>query len=101
MDDNAGACLAAAFENYLKGHGLKRMEWPAPSPELNPIEHVWENLGRHIGALGSSSRFLDPLQQGLLDVSSSFPISTFDNLIYSMESRCRQRIIAMGSYIPS
>ncbi|GFX32039.1 transposable element Tcb2 transposase [Trichonephila clavipes] len=40
---------------YLEDHGLERMEWPA-SPDLNPIEHLWDYLGREVTALKSSSK---------------------------------------------
>ncbi|GFX90208.1 hypothetical protein TNCV_2449831 [Trichonephila clavipes] len=34
MDDNARPHLAVIVEEYLKGLGLERMEWPARSPDL-------------------------------------------------------------------
>ncbi|GFT04261.1 transposable element Tcb2 transposase [Trichonephila clavipes] len=37
MDDNARPHRAGIVEEYLEDHGLERMEWPARSPDLNPI----------------------------------------------------------------
>ncbi|GBN50074.1 hypothetical protein AVEN_163975-1 [Araneus ventricosus] len=100
MDDNARFHRAVVVEDYLEGHGLERMEWPAQSPDLNPIKHLWDYLGRQVAALSPPPRSLDELEQGLLHVRSSFPISVTDSLIDSMESRCRQCIQVRGGHIP-
>ncbi|GFW69724.1 DDE_3 domain-containing protein [Trichonephila clavipes] len=50
------------------------MEWPARSPDLNPIEHLWDYLGREVAALNPPPRSLHELKQGLLCVWSSLPI---------------------------
>ncbi|GFX36130.1 DDE_3 domain-containing protein [Trichonephila clavipes] len=68
------------------------MEWPARSPDLNPIEHLWDYLGREVAALNPPPRSLHELKQGLLCVWSSLPIPVSDNLINSMGNRCRQCI---------
>ncbi|GFX21230.1 transposable element Tcb2 transposase [Trichonephila clavipes] len=92
MDDNARPHRARIVEEYLEDHGLERMEWPARSPDLNPIEHLWDYLGREVAALNPPPRSLHELKQGLLCVWSSLPIPVSDSLINSMRNRCRQCI---------
>ncbi|GFT67873.1 transposable element Tcb2 transposase [Trichonephila clavipes] len=99
MDDNARPHRARIVEEYLEDHGLERMEWPARSPDLNPIEHLWDYLGRGC-CFKFSSRSLHELKQGLLCVWFSLPIPVSDNLINSMGNRCRQCIQDRGGHIP-
>ncbi|GFW09456.1 transposable element Tcb2 transposase [Trichonephila clavipes] len=100
MDDNARPHRARIVEEYLEDHGLERMEWPARSPDLNPIEHLWDYLGREVAALNPPPRSLHELKQGLLCVWSSLPIPVSDNLINSMGNLCRQCIQVRDGHIP-
>ena len=33
---------------------IQRFEWPANSPDLNPIERIWDELGRRVYLLNPS-----------------------------------------------
>ncbi|GBL74382.1 hypothetical protein AVEN_235350-1 [Araneus ventricosus] len=48
MDDNARPYRALLVDEFLESEDICRMDWPARSPHLNPIEHVWDALGRAI-----------------------------------------------------
>ncbi|GFV01254.1 transposable element Tcb1 transposase [Trichonephila clavipes] len=50
MDDNAHAHHANIVDECLESEDITRMDWPAYLPDLNPIEHVWDMLGRRIAS---------------------------------------------------
>ncbi|GFY02230.1 DDE_3 domain-containing protein [Trichonephila clavipes] len=50
MDDNARPHRANIVDECFQSEYITRMDWPAYSPDSNPIEHVWNMLGRRIAA---------------------------------------------------
>ncbi|GFV44717.1 transposable element Tcb1 transposase [Trichonephila clavipes] len=50
MDDNARPHRANIVDECLQSEDITRMDWSAYSQDLNPIEHVWDMLGRRIPA---------------------------------------------------
>jgi transposase len=50
MDDNARPPRSREVTAYLQSEAVTSVPWPAMSPDLNPIEHIWDMLGNHIQA---------------------------------------------------
>ena len=48
MDDNARPHRARIVSDYLRQESIDSIPWPAMSPDMNPIEHLWDDIGRKI-----------------------------------------------------
>ncbi|GFW53426.1 transposable element Tcb2 transposase [Trichonephila clavipes] len=67
MDDNAQPHWTLAVEELLESEDFTRMDWRAYSPDLNPIEHVRDALGRHIAARLHHPENTQQLKQMLIE----------------------------------
>ncbi|GFY01058.1 transmembrane protein 151B [Trichonephila clavipes] len=88
MDDNARPHRANIVDECLQSEDITHMDCPAYSPDLNPIEHVWDMLGLRIAARQPPPTCLPELRRALLDEWCNIPLYQTDNLILSLPRRC-------------
>ncbi len=48
--DNEPKHTAEATQDYLKAYKLNILQWPSPSPDLNPIDHAFQLLKTRLKA---------------------------------------------------
>ncbi|GFU86947.1 transposable element Tcb2 transposase [Trichonephila clavipes] len=87
MDDNAPCHRTVAAEKLIESEDIEHMDWPARSPDLNPIENVLEFLGRCLAARTIPPVTIRELRLALQDEWAAMPQKLIDTLILSMGRR--------------
>ena len=98
MDDNAHAHRARITDQYLEQATIVRMEWPARSPDLNPIEHAWDMLQTAVSSRPMQPASVQELRQALLEEWDQIPQYKIRRLISSMRRHCQAVIEARGHH---
>ncbi|GFX05704.1 transposable element Tcb2 transposase [Trichonephila clavipes] len=99
MDDNAPYHHTVASEQFLKSEDIERMDRPARSPDLTPIEHVFDFLGRRLAARTLPPVTIRELRLALQDEWAAMPQQLIDTLILSMGRRCETCLAVRGDHI--
>ena len=84
MDDNARAHRARITDQYLEQATIVCMEWPARSPDLNPIEYAWDMLQTAVSSSPVQPASVQELRQALLEEWDQIPQCKIRRLISSM-----------------
>lgn len=98
QQDNARLNVARRTMQYLRDNNINVLEWPACSPDLSPIEHLWGELGRRVRRRLVPPRTIPELENALLEEWNVIPIHTITSLINSMRRRCIATINARGGH---
>lgn len=96
LDDNARPHRAQVVLNTFGDEEINHLSLPPLSPDLNPIEHVWDFLQRKL----DEHRPRPTTRQELMDVLpvlwQQIPQEHINHCIASMAERCRAVIDAHG-----
>ena len=95
-DDNARAHRARITNRYLEQAAIVRLDWPARSPDLNPIEHAWNMLQKAISSRQVQPATVRELREALIEEWAQLP--QLRRLIGSMRRRCQAVTNAHGHH---
>ena len=84
QDDNA-----RAVTNFYLQHNIAHLDWPANSPDLSPIEHLWDELERRLRPSLRPDSTLADVERFLLQEwdATCIPQWKVQRLINSMRNR--------------
>ena len=96
--DNDPKHTSEAVKDYLNERGIDVLSWPAQSPDLNPIEHVWEYLKTKTGSREPRPTSCFNLWDIVSEEWDLIPNSFIENLYQSMPKRVKAVLKAKGGY---
>ncbi|GFW15342.1 transposable element Tc1 transposase [Trichonephila clavipes] len=85
MDDNATCHRTLAVQDCLDSEGIQRLVWPARSPDLNPIENVWDALGRQVAGRNYPPTNKNTLIRALTEEWDKLLQQLLDNVVQTVE----------------
>ena len=84
--DNARPHVARVCRDFLNQNNVQVLYWPPYSPNLNPIEHLWDALDRRVRKRINVPNVAQ-LQLALIQEWNNIPQRAIDNLVGSMVRR--------------
>ena len=97
MDDNAPCHRARKVRTWMTQQQITFMEvWPPQSPDLNPIEHVWDLLGRLMD--DKKPKNLRELESRLVEEWKKISAIEIQKLIATMPDRIQAVLANKGGH---
>ena len=84
--------------DFLNDNHNRTLPWPALSPDLNPIEHLWHEIGRRVRRRVNPPESIDQLQRAFTDEWNNIPQTFVLRLIGTMRRRHLAVINARGRH---
>lgn len=99
QQDNAKGHASAFTKSVIQAAGMRVIEWPPSSPDLSPIETIWDDMKdyiqEHYPKVHSSYK---RLRQAVQEAWESITNERIRELVRSMKDRCQAVIDADGWY---
>ena len=87
QDDNARPHRARIVDGFLQANNVRRLEWPAMSPDISCTVHVWDVLGRAVQKRMTEHSTMADLRRFLGEEWQQIPQAMIRKLVFSTRKR--------------
>jgi hypothetical protein len=98
QQDNDPKHTSRVAKSFLKENVPTVIDWPSNSPDLNPIENLWNIVKTNVEKRWPKN--FNQLERFMVEEWKKIPEETLVNLVGSMNKRCRLVIEKNGERIP-
>lgn len=98
QQDNDPKHTSKLAQNWFKDNGFMVLDWPAQSPDLNPIEHLWTILKRKLNSYETGPKGMWELWERAAKEWDEIQEKECQKLIESMPRRLEAVIKAKGGH---
>ena len=96
--DNDPKHTAKKNKDFLTNNNFNVLPWPAQSPDLNPLENLWNGLKEALKKRADKPSSLDQLFEHVKEEWEKLPKTLLSNLIDSMPRRIASVIKNKGGH---
>ena len=98
MHDNARPHVARICRQFLNRNNVNVLPWLVVSPDMNPIEHIWDYLSRKVRGKGNVHNLRD-LENALIQTEwNNIPNVVIRSYVRSMRGRLAACINSRGGH---
>jgi transposase len=97
QDNDSKHCSQIARE-WCEDHNIELLDWPAQSPDLNPIEHLWSHLKRQLNEDKFKPTSMHELKRRIDEEWGKITPEVCRKLVDSMPRRIAEVIKAKGGH---
>ena len=87
--DNDPKHTSKVARNYLANQDYTVLDWASQSPDMNPIEHLWQMVKTAIFKRVDRASSLDDLFEIVKEEWRKIPLAEMQKLVHSMPKRCK------------
>jgi DDE superfamily endonuclease len=98
QQDNDPKHTSKRAKKWFEDHEVELLDWPAQSPDLNPIEHLWHILKMHLQQYENPPKGIQELWERVQEEWEKIPKEECVNLINSMPRRIKAVLKAKGGH---
>ncbi len=98
QQDNDPKHTSKKASNWFASEGIQLLEWPAQSPDLNPIEHLWSYLKARLAEYDRHPKGILELWERVDNEWNKIPPQMCIDLIKRMPQRIQAVLKAKGGY---